>query len=91
MFRGSFEHTVDTKGRVSVPSKFRDLIADRYEMVHGQLYRFERFAAIIAYPARPFPLPPLRCPELARLALLALDVLFVGCKEKRVGHSKIKW
>ncbi len=31
MFRGSFEHTVDSKGRVSIPSKFRDIIADRYE------------------------------------------------------------
>jgi MraZ protein len=30
MFRGSYEHTVDAKGRVSVPSKFRDIIADRY-------------------------------------------------------------
>lgn len=31
MFRGSFEHSVDAKGRVSVPSKFRDMIAERYE------------------------------------------------------------
>ena len=31
MFRGSFEHSVDSKGRVSVPSKFRDMIAERYE------------------------------------------------------------
>ncbi len=31
MFRGSFEHTVDSKGRVSVPSKFREIISDRYE------------------------------------------------------------
>lgn len=31
MFRGSFEHTMDTKGRVSVPSKFRDILADRYD------------------------------------------------------------
>ena len=31
MFRGSFEHTVDSKGRVSVPSKFRDIFADRYD------------------------------------------------------------
>lgn len=31
MFRGSFEHSVDSKGRVSVPSKFREIIADRYE------------------------------------------------------------
>ena len=26
MFRGSFEHTLDEKGRVSVPSRFRDQI-----------------------------------------------------------------
>jgi MraZ protein len=31
MFRGSFEHSVDSKGRVSVPSKFRDILADRYD------------------------------------------------------------
>ncbi len=31
MFRGSFEHSVDSKGRVSVPSKFRDIIADHYD------------------------------------------------------------
>jgi MraZ protein len=31
VFRGSYEHTVDSKGRVSVPSKFRDIIADRYD------------------------------------------------------------
>jgi MraZ protein len=26
MFRGSFEHTLDTKGRLSIPSKFRDIL-----------------------------------------------------------------
>jgi MraZ protein len=31
VFRGSFEHSVDAKGRVSVPSRFREIIADRYE------------------------------------------------------------
>lgn len=31
MFRGSFEHTLDSKGRVSVPSKFREIIAERYD------------------------------------------------------------
>jgi len=30
MFRGSYEHAVDAKGRVSVPSRFREIIADRY-------------------------------------------------------------
>jgi MraZ protein len=27
MFRGSFEHTVDTKGRLSIPAKFRELLS----------------------------------------------------------------
>ena len=62
---------------------------DRYEMVHGQFRRLERLAAIGASSARPFPLPPLRGPELARFTLLALDMLFVRCIEKGVGHSKI--
>lgn len=31
MFRGSFEHSIDSKGRVSVPSRFRDVIAERFE------------------------------------------------------------
>ena len=31
MFRGSFEHSVDSKGRVSVPSRFREILAERYE------------------------------------------------------------
>ena len=26
MFRGSFEHTLDGKGRLSIPSKFRDIL-----------------------------------------------------------------
>ncbi len=31
MFRGSFEYTVDSKGRVSVPSRFRDILEDHYD------------------------------------------------------------
>ena len=31
MFRGSFEHTVDAKGRVSVPSRFREILVDHYD------------------------------------------------------------
>ena len=31
MFLGRFQHTVDSKGRVSIPRKFREVLADRYE------------------------------------------------------------
>lgn len=31
MFRGRFDHTIDTKGRMSVPSKFRDELNDSFD------------------------------------------------------------
>lgn len=30
MFRGRFLHTIDSKGRISIPSKFRDIIIEFY-------------------------------------------------------------
>ena len=31
MFRGRFEHTIDGKGRISIPSKFREILSEKYE------------------------------------------------------------
>ncbi len=31
MFRGNYEHTIDQKGRLSIPSKFRDLLRENYD------------------------------------------------------------
>ncbi|HLB95155.1 MAG TPA: division/cell wall cluster transcriptional repressor MraZ [Nitrospiria bacterium] len=31
MFLGQFQHTVDSKGRISIPVKFREILTDRYE------------------------------------------------------------
>lgn len=31
MFRGRFEHTIDTKGRLSIPSRFREVLATRFD------------------------------------------------------------
>lgn len=31
MFRGRFEHTIDTKGRLSIPAHFRDVLAKNYK------------------------------------------------------------
>jgi MraZ protein len=31
VFRGRFEHTIDGKGRISIPSKFREILTKKYE------------------------------------------------------------
>ena len=31
MFRGRYEYTIDSKGRVSVPSKFREILTQQYD------------------------------------------------------------
>jgi MraZ protein len=31
MFRGRFEHAIDPKGRVSIPSKFREILVKKYD------------------------------------------------------------
>jgi MraZ protein len=31
MFRGRFEHTIDEKGRLSVPSKFREILGSQFD------------------------------------------------------------
>jgi len=47
MFRGRFEHTVDSKGRVSIPAKFRELLAEKYDD-RLILTNFDR--CLVAYP-----------------------------------------
>lgn len=31
MFRGRYEHTLDKKGRLSIPSRFREVLSERYD------------------------------------------------------------
>ncbi len=31
MFLGQYQHTIDSKGRVSIPVRFREILAERYE------------------------------------------------------------
>jgi MraZ protein len=47
MFRGRFEHIVDSKGRVSIPAKFRELLVEKYDD-RLILTNFDR--CLVAYP-----------------------------------------
>jgi MraZ protein len=31
MFRGRYEHNIDSKGRISIPSKFREILSKKYD------------------------------------------------------------
>jgi MraZ protein len=47
MFRGRFEYSIDSKGRVSIPARFRELLADKYDD-RLILTNFDR--CLVAYP-----------------------------------------
>jgi MraZ protein len=47
MFRGRFEHIIDAKGRISVPAKFREVLAEKYDE-RLMITNFDR--CLVAYP-----------------------------------------
>ena len=47
MFRGRFEHTLDAKGRLSIPSRFRETLNERYD---SRLVVTTYDGCLIAYP-----------------------------------------
>ncbi|MGE5253020.1 MAG: division/cell wall cluster transcriptional repressor MraZ [Planctomycetaceae bacterium] len=47
MFRGRFEHTIDSKGRVSIPAKYRELLVEEHDE-RLIITNFDR--CLVAYP-----------------------------------------
>ncbi len=47
MFRGRFEHIIDAKGRISIPAKFREVLAEKYDE-RVMITNFDR--CLVAYP-----------------------------------------
>ena len=47
MFRGRYEHTIDSKGRISIPSKFREVLKEKYE---DRLVVTNYDGCLVAYP-----------------------------------------
>ncbi len=48
MFRGCFEHTIDDKGRLSIPARFRDALETTFA---PPLYLTRQKDCLVAYPA----------------------------------------
>ncbi len=47
MFRGRYEHTIDSKGRLSIPARFRETLGERYD---SRLVVTTYDNCLIAYP-----------------------------------------
>ena len=47
MFRGRYEHTIDSKGRISIPVKFRDVLNKKYD---DRLIVTHYDQCLVAYP-----------------------------------------
>jgi MraZ protein len=48
VFRGRFEHSIDEKGRVSIPAKFRDVLKQKYGSDQLIITIFD--SCLVAYP-----------------------------------------
>ena len=48
MFRGRYEHTIDGKGRVSIPSHFREVLGSNYSEEMFVLTNYDQ--CLVAYP-----------------------------------------
>ncbi len=68
MFRGRFEHTIDAKGRVSLPVKFREIIFGRYG---GSLIITNFDRCICAYPLKEWEIIE---EKLSKLSILKEEV-----------------
>ena len=50
MFRGRYEHTVTNNGRVSIPSRFREVCRDKYGEETFVITNFDK--CLVAYPMK---------------------------------------
>lgn len=67
MFRGRFEHTIDAKGRISIPSKFREVLRDRYKEERVIITTFDN--CLVIYPYDEWTLLEERASNLSMFAL----------------------
>ena len=50
MFLGQFNHTIDSKGRISIPVRFREILSDQYEEI--LIVTTDMDQCLVAYPVQ---------------------------------------
>jgi MraZ protein len=92
MFRGRSEHTVDDKGRVSLPARFREILSSRYAEERLILTSFID-PCLIAYPVAEWQLIEEKIRQLPRFdpkVLRLKRVLISGAQECQIdGNGRI--
>ncbi|MBI3399352.1 MAG: division/cell wall cluster transcriptional repressor MraZ [Deltaproteobacteria bacterium] len=73
MFRGRFEHTIDPKGRISIPSKFRDILLDKYD--ERVIITNNYDGCLVAYPFKEWQVIEEKASQLSRLKKETADFL----------------
>ena len=92
MFRGRFNHQIDAKGRMSVPSRFRETLSSNDD---EKLIITNFDDCLWAYPAAECPIDKqgriLVPPSLREYAGLARDVVVVGMTRRFELWSRERW
>ena len=99
MFRGEYNHTVDTKGRLIIPSKFREQLGDEFVVTKGLdnclfVYENSEWAAL-EEKLRTLPLTNAAGRKFSRFLLefagIDRDAVLVGVGSRIEIWSKERW
>ncbi len=72
MFRGRFEHTIDAKGRLSIPAKFREVLGGEYD---SRLIVTTNDGCLVAYPYKEWLVLEEKLASLPRMKNKTMNVL----------------
>ena len=82
MFRGRFEHTIDDKGRISVPARFRDLVLGSADS--GTLVITNSEHCLAAYSIQEWEILEKKVADLPQFdpRIAAFKRIFIGCAQE---------
>ena len=92
MFMGEYNHTIDAKGRLIIPSRFRELLGEEFVLTRGLDGCFSRFFVAGATTCQLDKQGRILVPQtLRQFAGLDKDVVLTGNLNRIEVWSKEKW